>query len=54
MEGQHIYEGTVAVDKSLQVYLVDKKSNTVVDINTELARFTGEKVKVVVAKAEDI
>ena len=53
MEGQYIYEGTVAENKSTgKVYLII--GNLVTDLNTCLKKFVGEKVKVVIAKAEDI
>ena len=59
MESTYIYEGTLAVNYDLgKVYLVNSKVNstvlTVLDLNESLLKFLGEKVKVVVAKAENI
>ncbi len=55
MDVTYIYEGTVTVDsENGKVFLVSTKAHTVIDLNRHMLKFTGEKVKIVVAKAEDI
>ncbi len=52
MEGVHIFEGILMVEKDPgKVYIVDRNRNAVLDMNSILAKWTGDSVRITVNSA---